>query len=84
MASEVSCSHKYPLLGKQCGKYILDLLPLLESLVSMQDQRLNECLCLLATRFPNGFDGQVPFWSLAKIGYYQVARYDFGAWQILS
>ena len=33
----------------------------LESLVGIQDQRLYECLRLLATRFPDGFEGPIAF-----------------------
>ena len=36
-------------------------LPELEVLVGIQDHGLHECLGLLTTRFPNGFDGQAPF-----------------------
>jgi hypothetical protein len=49
------------LLGKHIGKDIFRSLPELEALVGIQDQGLDECLRLLATRFPNGFDGQAPF-----------------------
>jgi hypothetical protein len=49
------------LLGKQRGKEIFRPLPELELLVGIQDQRLHECLRLLATRFPDGFEGPVAF-----------------------
>src|SRR5882672_1276036 len=45
------------LLGEQRGKEIFRPLPEFEALVGIQDQPLNECLRLLTTRFPNGFDG---------------------------
>ena len=56
-----SSCHERRLLGEQSGKDIGCPLPELESLMSIQDQRLNEGLRLLATRFPDGFDGQAPF-----------------------
>ena len=46
------------LLGEHMGKDIFRPLSELESLVGIQDQRLNEGPGLLATRFPDGFDGQ--------------------------
>ena len=49
------------LLGEQIAKDIFHPLPELEVLVRIQDQGLHECLGLLTTRFPNGFDGQAPF-----------------------
>ena len=52
-----TCRHDRLLLGKQGGKEIFCSLPELEVLVSIQDQRLHECLCLLTTRFPDGFEG---------------------------
>jgi hypothetical protein len=42
------------LFGEQVGKHVLGLLSLLELLVYIQNQRLNEDLCLLATYLPNG------------------------------
>jgi hypothetical protein len=45
------------LLGEQQGEEIFRPLPEFEALVGIQDQPLNECLRLLTTRFPNGFDG---------------------------
>jgi hypothetical protein len=45
------------LLGEQIGKDIVRALSDLEAFMSIQDQRLHECLGLLTTRFPNGFDG---------------------------
>src|SRR5713101_1993508 len=49
------------LLGEQRAKNIFHPLPELEGLVRIQDEGLHECLGLLTTRFPNGFDGQAPF-----------------------
>jgi hypothetical protein len=49
------------LLGEQMAKKIVHPLPELEVLVRLQDEGLHACLDLLTTRFPNGFDGQVPF-----------------------
>src|SRR6266478_6241718 len=49
------------LLGEQRGEEIFRPLPEFEALVGIQDQPLNECLRLLTTRFPNGFDGYAPF-----------------------
>src|SRR5712664_3827779 len=48
------------LLGEQIAKNIFHPLPELEVLVGIQDHGLHECLGLLTTRFPNGFDGQAP------------------------
>jgi hypothetical protein len=45
------------LLGEQIGKDIVRALSELEAFMGIQDQRLHECLGLLTTRFPNGFDG---------------------------
>jgi len=53
--------HARLLLGKQRGKEIFRPLPELELLVGIQDQRLHECLRLLATRFPDGFEGRAAF-----------------------
>ncbi len=61
MAGKPSCRHERLLLGEQRGEDIFCPLPELEALVGIQDQRLNECLGLLATRFPDGFDGQAAF-----------------------
>ena len=44
------------LLGEHMGKDIFSPLAELEALVGIQDQRLDECLSLLATRFPDGFE----------------------------
>ena len=55
--SELIPRHACLLLGKQRGKEIFRSLPELESFVRIQDQRLHECLGLLTTRFPNGFEG---------------------------
>src|SRR5437870_7561319 len=55
--SELTSRQARLLLGKQRAKEIFCSLPELESLVRIQDQRLHECLGLLTTRFPNGFDG---------------------------
>jgi hypothetical protein len=41
------------------GKDVFCSLSELEAFVSIQDQCLNECLRLLATRCPNGFEGPV-------------------------
>ncbi len=57
-----SCRHARLLLGKQVGKDIFCLLPELEALVGIEDQRLHECLRLLVTRFPDGFEGRATFW----------------------
>lgn len=48
------------LLGEQVAKDIFHSLPELETLVRIEDHGLHECLGLLTTRFPNGFDGQAP------------------------
>src|SRR2546426_6359377 len=53
--------HNHRLLGEQRGEEIFRPLPEFEALVGIQDQPLNECLRLLTTRFPNGFDGYAPF-----------------------
>ena len=50
--------HDRLLLGEHMRKKIFCPLPELKSLVGIQDQRLYERLGLLATRFPDGFDGQ--------------------------
>ena len=55
--SELTSRHDCLLLGKHIGKEIFRFLPELESFVHIQDQRLHECLGLLTTRFPNGFEG---------------------------
>ena len=49
--------HNYRLFGEQRGEEIFRPLPEFEAFVGIQDQPLNECLRLLTTRFPNGFDG---------------------------
>ena len=56
---ECSSRHDRLLLGEQIAKDILSPLPELEALVGIQDQRLYERLGLLATRFPDGFEGCV-------------------------
>ena len=56
----LSCEDRL-LLGKHIGKDIFRSLPELEALVGIQDQRLDKGLRLLATCFPDGFDGQAPF-----------------------
>ncbi len=61
MIDELSSRHGRLLLGEQRGKEIFRPLPELESLVGIEDQRLHECLGLLTTRFPNGFEGQAAF-----------------------
>jgi len=57
----ISSRHDCRLLGEQSSADISSPLPELESFVSLQEQRLNEGLSLLATRFPDGFDGQAAF-----------------------
>ena len=57
MAGQLSCRYDRLLLGEHIGKDIFSPLSELESLVGIQDQRLYECLRLLATRFPDGFEG---------------------------
>ena len=53
----MSCCH--PLLfSKQISKDVLRRLSLLESIMCIENQVFNQSLCLLATRLPNGFDGQ--------------------------
>src|SRR5712691_8870985 len=52
-----SSRHDRLLLGKQIVKDILRPLSELEALVRREDHGLHECLGLLTTRFPNGFDG---------------------------
>ena len=59
--SELTSRQTRLLLGKQITKEIFCSLPELESFVRIQDQRLHECLGLLTTRFPNGFDGEAAF-----------------------
>ena len=59
--NELVYCHGSLLLGKQIGKDIFHPLPELEALVRIQDQRLHECLGLLTTRFPDGFEGQAAF-----------------------
>ena len=39
-------------------EHVLGFLSLLKLLGRMEDQRFNECLRLLPTRLPDGFDGQ--------------------------
>jgi hypothetical protein len=48
-------------LGKQRGKDICRPLPELEVLMGIQSRRLYESLGLLVTRFPDGFEGKLPF-----------------------
>ena len=57
MAGQPSCRYDRLLLGEHLGKDIFSPLSELESFVGIQDQRLYECLRLLATRFPDGFEG---------------------------
>ncbi len=60
--AEVSLSRQDRLLlGEQVAKDIFHSLPELETLVRIEDHSLHECLGLLTTRFPNGFDGQAPW-----------------------
>src|SRR5215831_12503411 len=54
---ELASRHDCLLLGKQIGKELFRSLPELESFVRIQHQGLHEGLGLLATRFPNGFEG---------------------------
>ena len=56
-----SSRHDRLLLGKQRGKESFCPLSELELLVGIQDQRLHKCLRLLATRFPDGFEGLITF-----------------------
>jgi hypothetical protein len=58
MAGKPSFPDEHLLLGKHMGKDVFCPLPELEALVDMQEQRWYECLRLLATRFPDGFEGQ--------------------------
>jgi hypothetical protein len=58
MGSPSSGRQACRLLGKQRGEDIFCPLPTLAALVGLQDQRLNQRLRLLTTRFPNGFEGQ--------------------------
>ena len=53
----LSPCHNHRLLGEQRGEEIFRPLPECEARVGIQDQPLDECLRLLTTRFPNGFDG---------------------------
>ena len=55
--SELTSRHDRLLLGEQMGKDIFRPLSELESAVGKHDQRLYERLGLLATRFPDGFEG---------------------------
>ena len=61
MIDDLSSRHGRLLLGKYRGKEIFRPLPELELLVGIQDQRLHECLSLLATRFPDSFEGPMAF-----------------------
>ena len=61
LRDECSSRHHRLLLGEESSKDIFHALPELEVFVSLQDEGLEECLRLLATRFPNGCDGQAPF-----------------------
>ncbi len=49
------------LLGKQVRKDRCDVLPTLQLGVGVENDCLDQRLGLLATRFPNGFDGQAHF-----------------------
>ena len=60
LARLLCCEH-YALLGKETGENVSRRLALLELVMHMQHQGLNERLGLLATRLPDGFDGQVTF-----------------------
>jgi hypothetical protein len=60
MAGKPSFPDEHLLLGKHMGKDVFCPLPELEALLDMQEQRWYECLRLLATRFPDGFEGS-PF-----------------------
>ena len=60
---ERSSRHDRLLLGEHMGKNIFSPLSELESLVGIQDQRLDERLGLLATRFPDGFVGYAALWQ---------------------
>ena len=54
---ELTSRHDCLLLGESMGKDIFRPLSELESVVGIEDQRLYERLGLLATRFPDGFEG---------------------------
>ena len=57
MPNELTSRYAHLLLGEQMGKDIFRPLSELESVVGIEDQRLYERLGLLATRFPDGFEG---------------------------
>ena len=61
VTDEPSSRHGGLLLGKQRGKEVFRPLPKLEALVGIEDQRLHQCLGLLTTRFPDGFEGGAAF-----------------------
>jgi hypothetical protein len=62
VAAKLSSRHDCLLLGEHIGKDVFRPLPELESLMRIQDQRLNEGLGLLTTRFPDGFDRDAAFY----------------------
>src|SRR5436190_17496922 len=50
------------LLGKQMRKHRFGGLPVYEAFMDIEQQLLNQRLGLLTTRFPDGFDGDAPFY----------------------
>jgi hypothetical protein len=60
LGSKGSGHDGHPLLGEQGNKHALYVLPLKESVMSKENQFLNESLSLLATCFPDGFGGDGP------------------------
>jgi len=60
MGSPPSCRPAYRWLGEQRGEALFCALPPLEALVGSEDQRFNQRLRLLTTRFPTGCDGEAP------------------------
>jgi hypothetical protein len=59
--NELSSRYDRLLLGAESSKELYRLLPALELLVGIEDQRRDECLGLLTTRLPDGFDGPASF-----------------------
>ena len=60
MESPPSCRPAYRWLGEQRGEALFCALPTLAALVGSEDQRFNQRLRLLTTRFPTGCDGEAP------------------------
>src|SRR6266540_2907039 len=50
------------LFGKHVGKHRFGGLALYEAFMDVEQQLLNQRLGLLTTRFPDGFDGEAPFY----------------------